>query len=637
MASDVLDRWTIENSDELYGVSRWGSGYFSISSEGEVVVTPFNNKSVQVSIMNIISSIRDRGIEMPVLLRFENLLDSQIVNLNESFRKAMDQFSYKGTYRGVFPVKVNQQQQVVEEVNKFGRNYHHGLEVGSKGELMIALAYLNDPEACLICNGYKDEEFIDLALSAQKMGVNCFLVIEMPDELTTIMKRAEKLQITPQIGVRIKLSSKAGGHWTESGGDRSVFGLSTIQLVEVIDQLKEKNMLSSLKLLHYHLGSQIPNIRDIRSAIVEACRIYAELIKEGAPMGFLDLGGGLAVDYDGSKTNYQNSMNYSIDEYCTDIIEVLMGILDENNIAHPTLITESGRYIVAYYSILLTNVLDVSRFETAKLPEKIPENQHEYIESIFDVYKTLNQKNVQECYNDALYYRDEIRQLFKHGEITLRERSFAENIFWNIINKIAKLTKNLKHIPPEIEGIDVAISDIYYLNFSVFQSLPDTWAIDHMFPIIPLHRLNQPPVRNAIISDITCDCDGKIDRFIDNHDVRYTLPLHELNPDEEYYIGAFLVGAYQETLGDLHNLMGDTNVISIRIKEDGSYDVVKEIEGDSVCDVLTYVEYDPKNLIVRFKENAENAVKNGLLTMAERRDIIRAYEDGMRGYTYFER
>ena len=635
---ELLGRWTIEKSEELYSTKSWGAGYFNISQKGEVNISPFGPRSeVQVSLMDIISGLKQRGLDMPVLLRFENILDAQISRLNESFRKAMKDWNYQGDYRGVYPIKVNQQQQVVEEVARFGQRYHHGLEVGSKAELIAALSILRDREACLICNGYKDEEFIDLGLYAVKMGFNCFFVVEIPGEIELILQRSEKLKIKPNLGIRIKLSSKAGGHWTDSGGDRSIFGLNTTQVIEAVDLLKSSNMLDCLKLLHYHLGSQIPNIRDIRSAVVESTRIYAGLVKEGAPMGYLDLGGGLAVDYDGSNTNFTSSRNYSIDEYCVDIIEIVLSTMNEEGIRHPTIITESGRATVAYYSVLVFNILDVAKFEVARIPENPPDDSHDLVKNLYYILKTITFKNIQECYNDALYYRDEVRELFKHGKISLRERSFAETIFWYIINVIAVEKKKMKQYPPDLSEIESAIADIYYGNFSVFQSAPDSWAISQLFPIMPIHRLGEIPTRNAVIADITCDCDGKIDSFIDMHDVRHSLQLHEFAEGGEYYLGIFLVGAYQETLGDLHNLFGDTNVASVRINPDGQFDFVREIEGDSVADVLSYVEYNPRQMIVEFRELAEQAIREGKISVNERREIMKAYDNGLRGYTYYEK
>ncbi len=634
----TLERWTTEDAVDEYGIRNWGNGYFDIADNGDVVITPNgSHKPTSVSIPRIIQGLKARGMDMPVLLRIENILDSQITNLHASFHQAIEEHEYRGAFRGVYPIKVNQQQQVVEEVTKFGASMHHGLEAGSKAELIAALSLLKDPEACLICNGYKDEEFIDIGLYARKMGYKIFFVVEIPSELSMILARARALNITPLLGVRMKLSTRAGGHWTESGGDQSIFGLNTTQLVDVVDRLREEGMLDCLQLLHYHLGSQIPNIRDIRSAVFEACRVYAGLVDEGAPMEYLDLGGGLAVDYDGTHTNFMNSRNYSVQEYCADIVEAIMATLDERDIPHPTIITESGRATVAYYSVLLFNILDVSRFETRPLPDPFPEDAPEMIGNLMEVLRSINLRNLQECYNDAIYYRDEVRQLFKHGTISLRDRSLGETIFWHIVKAIVRDTKKLKHVPKDLTDLENVLADTYYGNFSVFQSVPDAWAIDHLFPIMPVHRLTEEPRRPAILADITCDCDGKIDKFIDLHGMRRTLPLHDLKDDEEYYLGVFLVGAYQETLGDLHNLLGDTNVVSIRIWDDDQFDVVREIEGDSVADVLNYVEYDPKATLIRFREMAEQSVRDGRITVEERYRIVKAYEDGLRGYTYFER
>ncbi len=636
----ALQRWSVEDSADLYGIHNWSAGYFDVSAQGDVVICPFGKtKPVCVGIPDIIKGMRDRGLDMPVLLRVENILDSQISLLHTSFSKAIKKLGYKGEYRGVFPIKVNQQQQVVEAIARTGTRYHHGLEVGSKAELLAAVSLLRDEEACLVCNGYKDEEFIDLGLFATRMGFRCFFVIEMPSELELILERSELLGVRPNLGVRAKLSSKAGGHWTDSGGERSTFGLTPAQIVDVVDILKEKDMLDCFKLLHYHLGSQVPNIRDIRAAAMEASRIYAGLAAEGAAMGYLDLGGGLAVDYDGSRTNYVSSRNYGLDEYCTDVIEAVMAILDECEVAHPHLITESGRATVAYYSVLLFNILDVSRIEyddPSDIPE-LGEEVHESIQNLRDVLKSLSVRNLQECYNDAIYYRDEVRQLFLHGKMTLRERTVGERLFWIIIQQIARLKAKLPHPPKDLDAIDAVLADIYYGNFSVFQSLPDSWAIDQLFPIMPVHRLTEFPSCQGIISDITCDSDGRIDRFIAPHGTKNTLDLHPVSDGDEYYLGVFLVGAYQETLGDLHNLLGDTNVISIHVNEDGTYEFVREISGDSVADVLDYVEYEPRRILEDIRQLAENAVRCGRISPQDRFRIMQAFEDGMRGYTYFER
>jgi arginine decarboxylase len=632
----ALDRWTIDKSRELYGIRNWGSGFFGISDDGEVLVKNRPGKDAgSVSLIKIVSELKNRGLEVPVLLRFSNILRDQITRINHSFHKAIGDAGYQGNYRGVYPIKVNQQQQVLEDVTRFGEPFHYGLEAGSKPELMAAIAMLDDPEACLICNGYKDKEFIDLGLYATKMGMNCFFVVEMAGELSMILERAEKLGVEPRLGVRLKLASQAGGRWSESGGDRSVFGLNSVQVLEMVDQLKAVDKLHCLKLLHYHLGSQIPNIRDIRDAVTEASRIYAGLVEEGAAMGYLDVGGGMAVDYDGSSTNFASSRNYSLDEYCADVIEILMNTLDEQSVAHPTLITECGRATVAYSSVLLFNILEVSQLDPAIKPA-MREDFHDYTKSMAEVANNLSQKKIQESYHDAMYYRDELRQLFKHGNISLRERAYAEAIFWGTMQQICDKLDSLKYVPDDFVDLKSAMASVYYGNFSLFQSLPDLWAIDQLFPIMPLHRLVEEPTENAIISDITCDCDGKIDKFIDLRDVRQSLLLHRLNNGDEYYLGVFLIGAYQETLGDLHNLFGDTNVVSVEICDDGEYMINQEIEGDAVEDVLQYVEYDTKALMARMKQKAETAIRNGKLTARDRREVISAYQEGLRGYTYFE-
>lgn len=637
--TSALQRWSVEDSADLYGIRNWSAGYFDIAPSGDVVICPYGKaNSVRVGIPDIIKGLRERGLDMPVLLRVENILESQISLLHSSFNRAIKTLGYKGQYRGVFPIKVNQQQQVVEGIAKFGKKYHHGMEVGSKAELLAAVALLRDQEACLICNGYKDEEFIDLGLYAVQMGFTCFFVVEMPSELDLILERSEVLNVKPNIGVRAKLSSKAGGHWTDSGGERSTFGLTPAQIVDVVDKLKERDMLDCFRLLHYHLGSQVPNIRDIRAAAIEASRIYAGLVAEGAAMEYLDLGGGLAVDYDGSRTNYFSSRNYGLDEYCLDVIEAVMQILDECEAPHPHIITESGRATVAYYSVLLFNILDVSRIEytdAADAPE-LDENTHESIRNLGEVLKSLTVRNLQECYNDALHYRDEVRQLFLHGKMTLRERTVGERLFWIIIQHIARLKATLPHPPKDLAVIDSVLADIYYGNFSVFQSLTDAWAINQVFPVMPVHRLQEFPSRQGIISDITCDSDGRIDNFIAPFGPKNTLDLHELNGGE-YYLGVFLVGAYQETLGDLHNLFGDTNIVSIHINDDETFEFLREIRGDSVADVLSYVEYEPRRIIEDIRQVAERAVRSGRISPTERFRIMQAFEDGMRGYTYYER
>ena len=631
--------WSADFYADLYGINNWGAGYFGVSEKGEVTVTTkaTDGSPIKVSMIDLVTEIKERGMDMPVLLRFENLLAQQIIKLNEAFNRAITKAGYQAPYRGVFPVKVNQQSHVIQEIAQVGAKYGHGLEAGSKPELLIALTHLDSKDACIVCNGYKDEEFVDLGLQACKMGYRVFFVIETLTELPIIIQRSRALGIKPLIGVRVKLASMVGGHWNASSGDRSIFGLTISQLVTLVDTLKAEDMLDCLKLLHYHLGSQIPNIRDIRTGVLEACQVYRDLVSEGASMGFLDLGGGLAVDYDGSKSNYMHSRNCTLDEYCADIIEVVMTTLDPNDVQHPTIITESGRATVAYSSVLLFNVLDVANFEPGPLPDSVNPEEHQMIQKLWEMQGTANARNIQECYNDALFYRDETRQLFKAGQINLRSRSLSENLFLQIMHQLLDLADEAPREHRELEKLRELLSDIYYCNFSPFQSLPDVWAIDQIFPVMPIHRLTEEPSRHGIIADITCDCDGKIDKFVDTHNPKRTLPLHTLNDGEEYIIGTFLVGAYQETLGDLHNLFGDTNVVSVRINDDGTSEFVHEIQGDSIADVLSYVEYNPQQMQDRFRRTAEKAVREGKITATERTTIMNAFSASMRGYTYYER
>ena len=636
-ATTSLERWSTAQSAELYGIREWGAGYFNINKSGEVMVTPFDDdKEIGASLTEVVKGLRARGMELPALLRFSDILDNQVSRLHESFRKAIKDCEYHGKYRGVFPIKVNQQEQVIREITKFGRQYHHGLEAGSKAELMIALTFMQDPEAVIVCNGYKDEEFIDLALYGQKMGLKVVIVLETPAELGLVLDRAKKLKLRPLIGIRARLSTRCGGHWNESGGDRSVFGLNSSQVMDVVDTLRKEKKLDCLQLLHYHLGSQIPNIRDIRAGVVEATRYYVDLVREGAAMGYLDIGGGLAVDYDGSSTNYSCSRNYGLGEYCTDVVETIQKVCDAAAIQHPNIISESGRAVVAYYAVLVFDILDVSRFHTHGVPGSLPETACVPLKNLFELAHTITGRNAQESYHDAMHYRDDLRTAFLAGELTLRERALGEQIFWGVMKVVSEETAGKKYVPDELKGLDDVLADVYYANFSVFQSLPDAWAIDQLFPIMPIHRLDERPSQKAIISDITCDCDGKLDKFIDLHDEKNTLPVHELNDGEPYMMAAFLVGAYQETLGDLHNLFGDTNIVSLRVEKNNSVKFTRELEGDTVADVLGVVEYDVKDMAERFRELAERAVEEERITVKDRRDIMEAYRKSMNGYTYFE-
>ena len=635
--TEALDGWDSVRSSELYGVEAWGNGFFHVTEDGFAAVRLKNSAGpVSVKFHDIVQGLYQRGFSLPILLRFGDLLAARLEALHLAFAKAISDSGYAGCYRGVYPIKVNQQQQTVSDVVKFGRPFHHGLEAGSKAELIAALAYLHDPEAYIVCNGYKDAEFIDLALSSLKMGLQTVLVLEMPGELDLLLERAAKLGIRPRLGIRVKLASSVGGKWAESGGESSVFGLTPPQVIAVVDRLREAGMLDCLELLHYHLGSQVPNIREIREAIREAARYYVNLVKEGAKMGVLDIGGGLAIDYDGSRCNCASSANYDIGEYAADVVEGIMAVCDHVHAAHPVIVSESGRALVGYYSVLLMNVLSTRSVEVPEPPRPLPKPVPEPIKNLMEVAAGLRTRNLGEFYNDAIFYREEIQKAFKHGDLTLRQNAEADRLFWHILTRIKAELPKLRFVPEDMRNLEELMADIYYCNFSVFQSLPDSWAIDQLFPIMPIQRLNEKPARLAVLSDITCDCDGKIDHFVGMPDTRAALPVHAVGKDEDYVMAVFLVGAYQETLGDLHNLFGDTNVASIHVDDAGEISYEQELDGDSVGDVLSYVEYNPQGLLARFRELAEEAVRQKRISPTERREILDAYENGLRGYTYFE-
>lgn len=631
--------WSVADSANYYGVKNWCSEYFDISDKGNAVVNVQNDagNKVSVELIDIIAGMKDRGLEMPSILRIDNLLDDRIESLNTAFARAIKEYNYQNHYRGVFPIKVNQQCHVIEEIANFGQDFNHGFEAGSKAELLIALSKQKDDNSLIICNGYKDAEFIELGLYAKEMGIPCFFVLETPTELPTILERSAALGIEPLLGVRIKPSVVVDGHWNEDSGDRSIFGLSTASLVEVLNQLKAADMIHCLQLLHCHLGSQIPNIRNIRSGVLEACRFYTGLINEGAPLGYLDLGGGLAVDYEGARTNNTHSKNYQLDEYCLNIVETICECLDPLDVSHPVLVTESGRATVSYSSMLLFNILDVRDHRPSPLFQELPEGSHELVHNLWAVNKAVTADNFQECYNDAMYYRDEIRELFRRGHANLSDRALADNLTLSVLDAVSTIIKTLDRCPPELENLPELLADVYYGNFSLFQSLPDIWAIDQVFPIMPIHRLDEEPNRQAIIADITCDCDGKIDNFVTNEGIKPTLRLHPLKENEEYYLGVFLVGAYQETLGDLHNLFGDTNVVSVHINDDGTFDFIKEFQGDSIADVLSYVEYNTDYLTEQFRARSEKAVRSGKITALKRTEMMKAFKASLNGYTYFEK
>jgi arginine decarboxylase len=629
--------WTVDDASETYGINHWGAGYYSISRRGEVVVDLTDRATGSphaVSIPKILDELDARGIRPPLLLRFPRILERRIEELYHGFAKAITDLEYGGMYRGVFPIKVNQQQQVAEEVAAYGRRFHYGFEVGSKPELIAALAYLKDSDALLVCNGYKDEEFIDLALYGQLMGLRVVMVLEMPHELGIIEERSAALGVEPVIGVRVKLSAEGAGKWAKSGGEKSPFGLNLAQLVETVERLRERGRLGWLQMLHCHQGSQIPDLTIIRRAIEETARIYVGLVKEGAPMGLLNLGGGLAVDYDGSRSTRSSSANYSIDEYCHSLVDAVKWVLDESGVEHPTLVTESGRAMVAHYSMLALEILDVNRFENRD-ELSVNEGDNETLVAIAEVARGINADNLLESFGKVNRHREELHENFLTGDISLRERAVCEQCYWRAMTEIATETQKLRYVPEELRDLSGLLADQYYGNFSIFQSLADSWAIDCAFPVMPLHRLAERPTRQGVIHDVTCDCDGMIKKYVSGSEVTEALPIHETKENESYFLGIFLVGAYQETLSDLHNLFGDTHAVSVDV-ENGRVRFSREVEGDSVADVLEYVEHDPKKLVDQFRELAESAITEGRITAVQRRKALEAYRNGMAGYTYFE-
>src|SRR5215831_5587240 len=635
-AVGIPRKWTVADSAEVYGVKYWGHNYFSVAESGNVQAHPAGIDGPAIDLKELVDEVSRRGIGLPLLIRFSDVLKSRIVELNEAFRRAIAEYGYKNDYKGVYPIKVNQHRYVVEEIVQFGRPYHYGLEAGSKPELLAVMGMLDDEEALVICNGYKDEEYIETALMASKLGRTVLIVVEKFSELALIAETAKKIGVRPRIGIRVKLAAKGSGRWEASGGDRSKFGLSTREVVEAINFLRQNDLLSCFELLHFHLGSQISAINAVKNALSEAGRFYVEVVKLGAPLKYFDAGGGLGVDYDGSQTNFASSMNYTMQEYANDIVFALEEICDAAQVPHPTIVTESGRAIVAHHSMLVIDILGVGEFDVGKAPEQLPKDANRIVRNLFETHRDISRKNVLEAYHDALEYKDQALQLFNLGNLSLSERVVAEDIFWAICQKIRKIVRELRDVPEELEGLERALSDTYFCNFSMFQSLPESWAIDQLFPIMPIHRLGEEPTRRAVLADITCDSDGKIDHFIDRRDVKQVLELHPLN-GEEYYLGMFMVGAYQEILGDLHNLFGNTNTVHVSLADGGGYQIEHVVTGDTVTDVLKYVSYSREELVARVRRFAELAVRANRMSLEETRSMLRMYEEGLAGYTYLER
>ena len=637
-----MKKWTVDDSKELYNMVGWGTSYFGINDKGDVYVTPCKDNT-QIDIRDVMDELALRDITPPVLLRFPDILDNRIEKTSSCFEKAAKAYDYQGESFVIYPIKVNQMQPVVEEIISHGRKFNLGLEAGSKPELHAVIAVQCQSDSLIICNGYKDQSYIELALLAQKMGKRIFIVVEKLNEIDIISKAAKKLGVRPNLGVRIKLASSGSGKWEESGGDASKFGLTSSELLAALEKLEKLNMKDCLKLIHFHIGSQITKIRRIQTALREASQFYIQLHKMGYDVEFVDCGGGLGVDYDGTRSsNSESSVNYSIQEYVNDCLYTFVEAANANGIHHPNLITESGRSLSAHHSVLVIDVL-----ETASLPEMNeefePENgAHKLVKDLYEIWDNLNPRSMMEDWHDAEQIREEALDLFSHGMVDLQTRAEIERMYWSVCREINSMAKTLKHQPEELKKLDKLLADKYFCNFSLFQSLPDSWAIDQLFPIVPLQRLNERPTRSATIQDITCDSDGKIANFVTNRNISHILPVHTVRKNEPYYLGVFLVGAYQEILGDMHNLFGDTNAVHISVK-DGKYSIDQIFDGetveevlDYVQEVLSYVQYKPKELVRQLERWVTKSVKQGKISLEEGKEFLSNYRSGLYGYTYLE-
>ena len=632
---ELVEKWKTQDAVDTYGIRHWSKGYFGINDSGHVTVHPNKRPEQSIDLKDLVDKLQARGIQLPILLRFTDILRHRVGEIHEAFRAAIREFDYRGDYCCVYPIKVNQQRHVVEEILDFGKPFNFGLEAGSKPELLAVLALTNGMDTPIICNGFKDDEFIKMTIFARKIGKQIIPVVEKFTELEAIVRYAQELNVKPVIGVRVKLASRGAGRWKSSAGYRSKFGLTVTEVLEVFDYLKQRDMADSFQLVHFHLGSQITNIRNVKNALNEAARVYVELARIGANVKYLDVGGGLGIDYDGSQTDFESSVNYTLQEYANDVIFRVKSVCDESGVPHPTIISESGRAVVAYHSLLVFDVLGVSNFDRYQVPPEPPADAPQPIADLFGIYRDLSKKNYLESYHDAIQSVDEAMNLFNLGYLTIEMRGVTEQLFWSVCGKLLRLVRELDYVPEELQGLESLLSDTYFCNFSIFQSMPDSWAIKQLFPIMPIHRLDEPPTRRAVLGDITCDSDGKIDQFIDLRDVRNTLELHPFN-GQPYYLGAFLLGAYQEILGDLHNLLGDTNAVHVSLDDDGEINLDAVIKGDTVREVLHYVQYSADELASRMRKDVERAVRTGKISIEESRQMLTFYVDGLDGYTYLE-
>ena len=630
------EKWSIEESSNLYGLDFWGKPYFSLNEEGHLQVHPKGSEGFSLDIFNAVMELRQRHIRLPLLLRFPEIISSQIERLCSCFEKAITENNYKGKYRGVFPIKVNQQSHIVQDIVKAGYNHQFGLEAGSKPELLIALAFMDNPEGLIICNGFKDRNYIEMALISQKAGRNIIVVVERQKELDIILQISKELNLKPQIGFRLKLNTQAKGLWVESSGIKSKFGLSSSQLLEAVELLSRENFLDCVQLVHFHIGSQIPSIQPIKSAIKETARFFSELCRLGCPIRYVDVGGGLGVDYDGTGAT-RSSINYDVQEYANDIVFDIQSVCKEKNLPHPDIISESGRFIVAQSSLLVFDVVDRNSIEKNQ-DVQIDSKSHSFLKDMTDIYKNIHQTSIQESFNDLIEKKKEMYELFVYGVLSLNEMAVAEKIYWNTAIQLKSLTENKPDYDDIFNTLKTQLTDIYFCNFSVFQSLPDAWALAYNFPVAPMHRLEERPQRRACLADLTCDSDGKLAQFIDytTWNTESFLPVHKTRPGEPYLLGIFLTGAYQEILGDLHNLFGDTDAVHITLTGEEKYSVNHRVEGDSILEVLNYVEFHRKELLHKIHEGAEASVSRGTLSRQEAGLLIEKFENSLSHYTYLK-
>lgn len=631
-----MEDWTTERATELYKINQWGLGYFTINELGNLCVKSSKDAGCKIDLKMLVDQLRTRKINPPILIRFMDILRDRINRICGCFQEAISANEYRGNYIPLFPIKVNQEKDVVTSILNYGRPHGLGLEAGSKAELLIVLALTVEPRTPIVCNGYKDQQFVEMVAMAHKMGKKIFPVIENYGELHTFIRHYKKTGIMPNLGFRIKLSTRGEGKWAKTAGDTSKFGLRLPEVMSAISELKHENLLDSLKLLHFHIGSQITKIKVVKQAIVETTRIYVELTKLGAVMEYVDIGGGLGVDYDGSSANTSSTINYSLEEYASDIVYRIKQLCDENEIAHPTIFSESGRFLSAHYSMLVTNVPAATTLKTDIPIEQPSQKGYGPVEEMFTILENMESSNLLECYHDAIQYRSEALNLFSLGYMSLPERAAMEQLFWKIMLAILERTKFSEQTPRELKELKHQLADLYYANFSLFQSVPDSWAIEQVFPVIPIHRLNERPSRPSVIADLTCDSDGIIEKYIGDEDINVSISLHHLIPDEPYYIGIFLIGAYQETLGELHNLFGDTHAVQIEITGENQYKIKGLTKGDTIRQVIDYVSYRSADLLHKMRDQIETAIENNKLTIDESAQLMERFEQGLQGYTYFE-